>query len=128
MDPGLLLEASGGMDPRVEEAIAFIQTHLETPIAVPDVASRVQLSVSQLTRLFRRDTGTTPTTYMHRLRMDRARTLIERTSLSVAEVMAQVGIADPSHFARDFRMAHGFSPRALRRHLRINGRGGPFLA
>ena len=115
------------MDPRVEDAIAFIESHLHTAISIPALASREELSVSQLTRLFRRATGTTPTMYMHRLRMERARILIERTSLSVTEVMAQVGIGDPSHFARDFRRAHGFSPRTLRRQLKITRNDGPCI-
>lgn len=90
-------------------------------IRIADLAAAVGLSGSQLGRLFRRDTGTTPAAYLQQLRMTRARMLIERSSLSVSEVMAQVGIADPSHFARDFRLAHGFSPRTLRQQLRING-------
>ena len=110
------------MDPRVEQAIAVLDHQLHTRIAVPELAADLNLSVSRLTRLFRQDTGMTPTAYLHRLRMIRARILIERTSLSVSQVMAQVGITDPSHFARDFRRVHGFSPRALRQQLRLVGR------
>lgn len=106
------------MDPRIERVIAFIETHLQTPITVPQLAAHAGLSVSQLTRLFRRETGTTPTAYVNQLRLRRARALIERTCLPVSQVMAQVGIADPSHFARDFRRAYGFSPRLFREHLR----------
>jgi AraC-like DNA-binding protein len=46
----------------------------------------------------------------------------------VREVMAQVGITDPSHFAREFRNAHGLSPRAFRQHLRLTRQPTPFLA
>ena len=110
------------MDPRVEQAIAILEQQLHTPIRLPALAAAVQLSVSQLTRLFRRDTGRTPAAHLHWVRMRHARILIERSSLSVAEVMTLVGITDPSHFARDFRDAHGFSPRAFRRHMRLVGR------
>jgi AraC-like DNA-binding protein len=48
------------------------------------------------------------------LRLRRARLLIERTFLSVKEVMGLVGYSDPSHFSRDFRRFHGVSPSALR--------------
>jgi transcriptional regulator GlxA family with amidase domain len=106
------------MDPRIARAVAFIEAHIHEPMTVPQIAAHVSLSVSQLTRLFRRDTGTTPTAYLHQMRMQLARALIERTSLSVTEVMRQVGIADPSHFARDFRRAHGLSPRLFREQHR----------
>ena len=46
--------------------------------------------------------------------MERASVLLERTFLSVKEVMAQVGCTDPSHFSRDFRRHHGFAPREWR--------------
>ena len=57
----------------------------------------------------------------HTLRMERARVLVESTDLPVREVMQQVGLSDPSHFSRDFRNAHGVSPRAFRVQLRVAG-------
>jgi AraC family transcriptional regulator, arabinose operon regulatory protein len=106
------------MDPRIARAVAFIETHIQETMTVPQIAAHVSLSVSQLTRLFRRDTGTTPTAYLRQMRMQLARALIERTSLPVTDVMRQVGISDPSHFARDFRRAHGLSPRPFRQQHR----------
>lgn len=97
---------------------------MHTGITVRDLAAAAGLSVSQLARLFRAALGMTPAAYLHAQRMGRARVLIERTSLSVGEVMAQVGLSDPSHFAKDFRRAHGFSPRNLRQQLRIAGLHG----
>ena len=55
-----------------------------------------------------------PGRYLHTMRMQRARVLLERTFLNVREVMARVGFRDPSHFARDFRRFHGVAPSALR--------------
>lgn len=106
------------MDSRVRQTVALIGEQLQARMTVDDLAAQAGLSVSQLTRLFRRDVGTTPSDFANQLRMERAAVLLERTNLSVSEVMAQVGIADPSHFARDFRRAHGFSPRTFRQHLR----------
>ena len=115
------------MDPRVERTIASLEAQLDQRLAVSALAQEVRLSVAHLTRLFRADTATTPAAYLRDLRMQRARALVERTSLSVAAVMAAVGISDRSHFARDFRRAHGLSPRMLRMQLRSNaGRLGLF--
>jgi transcriptional regulator GlxA family with amidase domain len=112
------------MDPRIARAVAFIEAHVQETITVPQIAAHVSLSISQLTRLFRRDTGTTPTAYLHQMRMRLARALIERTSLPVTDVMRQVGISDPSHFARDFRRAHGLSPRLFREQHRAGEYAG----
>ena len=116
------------MDPRVERTIHRVEERLHIGISVRDLADAVGLSVSRLSYLFRQAVGMTPSAYLHARRMLRARILIERTTLPVADVMAQVGLSDPSHFARDFRNAHGFSPRTLRAQLRITRPPARYLA
>jgi transcriptional regulator GlxA family with amidase domain len=116
------------MDGRIERAIAAMKERLHTPLSIAELAGLAGLSSSRFGRLFRDATGTTPVAYLRELRMRRARTLLERTSLSIADVMAQVGVSDPSHFARDFRRAHGFGPRELRQILRAGAAGTKFFA
>jgi AraC-like DNA-binding protein len=52
--------------------------------------------------------------YLQRARLRRARLLVERSFLSVKEIMVLVGYSNPSHFARDFRREHGMAPSVLR--------------
>ena len=107
------------MDDRVRRTIERMQEQLHRRLTIPERATTVSLSVAQLTRLFRAETGHTPSAFLHRLRMTRARLLVERTSLSIQDVMTQVGISDRSHFARDFKRAHGYGPRELRLQHRL---------
>ncbi|MGH2354685.1 MAG: helix-turn-helix transcriptional regulator [Chloroflexota bacterium] len=70
--------------------------------------------------LFRRETGMAPVEYLHRYRLQRARELLERTTLPVAEIAAPVGLPDPYYFSRAFKRREGVSPRgdrAARRKL-----------
>jgi transcriptional regulator GlxA family with amidase domain len=80
-----------------------------------ELADAVNLSVSRFAHLFRRETGASPARYLRQLRMERARELLDTTFLSVKQVMASVGINDPSHFARAFRSLNGLPPREWRR-------------
>ncbi len=105
---------SQGMDPRVAHIIKQMEISVEAQMTVTDLAAMVRLSPARLTTLFNQDVGTSPGRYLRRLRMERARTLLERTSLTVKEVMAFVGIHDPSHFTRDFSRHHGVPPTRLR--------------
>ena len=107
------------MDDRVRQTIDRMGEQLHRRLTVRELADAVGLSVAQLTRIFRQATGRTPGAFLHGMRLQRARTLLERTSLSVQEVMAQVGIADRSHFARDFCREYGFSPRSFRQQLHL---------
>ena len=105
-----------------------MEERLHTSVRIADLAAAAGLSVSRFGRLFRGETGASPIAYLRHLRMTRARVLLERSSLSIAEIMTQVGIGDPSHFARDFRRAHGFGPRALRQQLRAGAQAGRYLS
>jgi AraC family transcriptional regulator of arabinose operon len=102
------------MDPRITLTIARMEDDLAETPSVPSMAAAVDLSLSRFAHLFRDETGVPPARYLHTVRMQRARVLLERTFLSVKEVMARVGFHDPSHFARDFRRFHGIAPSAVR--------------
>jgi len=102
------------MDTRIESALAQMEQGLGTPLSIATLAAGVNLSPSRFAHLFYREVGASPARYLHTLRMLRARLLLERTFLSVKEVMALVGCNDPSHFSRDFRRIHGVNPRTCR--------------
>jgi len=101
-------------DPRITRSVDYMYNHLAEPLSVPLLASLAGLSPSHFHTLFVMQTQTPPMQYLQRLRLRRARLLVERTFLSIREIMAQVGYTDASHFARDFRRVHGAPPSALR--------------
>ena len=107
------------MDVRVQRTIETMEQQLQQRLTVTDLAGAAGLSTAQLTRLFREATGLTPGAFLRALRMTRARVLLERTNLSVAEVMAQVGVWDRSHFVRDFQRTHGVAPSTARDPLKV---------
>jgi transcriptional regulator GlxA family with amidase domain len=104
------------MDPRIAHVISSMEHDLDGPVSIAALAGSVNLSPSRLTVLFKRETGVSPVRYLRALRMERARVLLERTFLSVKDVMAFVGVNDPSHFTRDFSRHHGIPPSRLRQY------------
>jgi AraC family transcriptional regulator, arabinose operon regulatory protein len=123
---GSVLALQKGMDtdPRIARATAEIESRLGEPLTVATLARAVELSPSRFAHLFRTQTGRSPMRYLHERRMVRARLMLERTTLSVKEVMAHVGCRDASHFTRDFRRFHGMSPTECRSRSKI-GRALP---
>lgn len=101
-------------DSRITWTVGEISRRLAEPLPTADLARLVNLSESRFRSLFTAQTGLPPAQYIQRLRLRRARLLLERSFLSVKEVMALVGYNDPSHFARDFRREHGGAPSAIR--------------
>ena len=102
-------------DPRITWVVNHMHREIARPLSIAELSALVNLSPSRFRSLFAAQTGVAPLRYLQRLRLRRARLLVERTFLSVKEVMALVGYNDPSHFARDFSREHGAPPSAFRR-------------
>lgn len=98
----------------LERAMTFLAERLETSVPVGELAALVGVSASHLTSLFRRATGGGVLAYHTGLRMTAARTLLERTDLSVGTIANDVGYSDPFYFSRHFRRIHGMSPSRFR--------------
>lgn len=102
---------------RAEQTLASIgqvtdwmHDHLDAPIAVEDIASRAEMSVSTFYRAFKEATGTTPAQYHKMLRLHEARRLVALRSRSMASISEAVGYASPAQFSRDYKRAFGSAP------------------
>jgi transcriptional regulator GlxA family with amidase domain len=58
--------------------------------------------------------GTSPERFLAKVRLEKAKGLLEKSFLSVKEIMAEVGIADAGHFSRSFKAAYGLTPAKWR--------------
>lgn len=74
------------------------------------MAEVVGIKDSQLRRLCSETVGMSPTQLLKELRYAAAARLLANPQLRVKDVVAQVGLADGSHFCRDFRKRYGLSP------------------
>ena len=102
------------MDPRVNIAIEIVETDLCEHISVPYLAHLVGVSVSRFHDLFQVNTGRSPGQYFRRVRLERARYLLETSSLAVKEVAPAVGYSDRSHFEKEFKKLFGITPSKCR--------------
>jgi transcriptional regulator GlxA family with amidase domain len=106
-------------------AILRIQHWLQgdgaTGASVPEMAARCAMSERTFLRRFRKATGLAPSEYLQRLRVGRAKDLLERTDLGLEEVAWRVGYGDPAAFRKVFLRIAGLSPADHRRRFRIPG-------
>jgi AraC-like DNA-binding protein len=86
------------------------------------MARLVNLSSPRLCYLFKSESGISASRYLKSLRMKEAAVLLSTTFLSVKEIMVRVGLADGSHFVKDFKKIYGMTPTEYRRH-KPNGEG-----
>lgn len=101
---------------RVGDAVRAMEASIDTPLQAGAIARTVGVTPRQLERLFRRHLGQTPAAYAAGLRLDRARTLLQRSALPVTQVAGACGYATPSRFSAAYRTRFGMTPSAERRN------------
>jgi AraC family carnitine catabolism transcriptional activator len=99
---------------RLVEAVALMESHLEVPLTLAEVASRSGVSPRHLQRLFEQELGSSPRQWYLHLRLAQARRLLTETDLSILSVGLACGFASSSSFSRAIRAHFGRSPRQLR--------------
>ena len=110
-----LLPAQRGLPPyKLRQALEWIATEIDRPIYLKELAAAVALSPFHFHREFKRSTGMTPRQYVVEVRIERAKSLLAESSLPLAEMAAQLGFADQSHFTAAFRRRMSMTPRSYR--------------
>ena len=106
--------AAGAVPKTIRRALEFIGDHLTGDLSLADIARAANLSERHLLRLFRDAVGVSPHQYVIRGRVERAKALLRRTDLSIAEVAAVSGFAHHQHLNRHFMRLVGVSPERFR--------------
>ncbi|MBS2964187.1 helix-turn-helix transcriptional regulator [Actinocrinis puniceicyclus] len=88
------------------------------------LAGLLEVSPYHLSRVFRRETGTSLTRYRNRARVSRALERIEAGERDLAGLAADLGFADQAHFIRTVREHTGHTPGRLRELLAAAIAGG----
>jgi transcriptional regulator GlxA family with amidase domain len=105
---------SGHDDEEIRKAQDWLFRNFKQEVAVDDLAARVGMSPRNFARRFTAATGETPLGYLHRLRIDAARHLLETRGKSIADVSVAVGYSDFGFFRRLFKRHTGTPPQAYR--------------
>jgi transcriptional regulator GlxA family with amidase domain len=99
------------VDRRLRHALSLISDSLaDRTLTVSRIAAAVQLSPSRLGQLMREHMGMTPKQLIARERLLLARRLIRSSFLPLKDIIVAAGIADPSHFSRDYKRAFNRTP------------------
>jgi AraC-like DNA-binding protein len=110
----------GGLAPWQERrAKEVLRAHLGGKVSIAGIAAECRLSPGHFATSFKRSTGVSPTAWLAHQRIDHARALLRRGSLTLSEVAAATGFTDQAHFTRAFTRLVGVPPGAWRRQLSI---------
>jgi transcriptional regulator GlxA family with amidase domain len=116
-------------DSMVESVVQWIREHLHARITLQDVLRHVPTSRRNLSRRFRLETGESVQSFIQRLRIDRAKLLLETSAMPVEQILDQIGYQDTSAFGRRFKQHTTLTPNQYRERYGLSGgvarRNGP---
>lgn len=110
------------LERRAPHLASMVRTQLRNAVEsgkpIPSIRRMLEksrYSYAHLCRLFRAEYGVPPLKYVHGLRIDRAKLLLNDTILSVSEIAYRVGFSDPVYFSELFRQITGIPPSEYRK-------------
>ncbi len=97
-----------------EDLFEWIDENLDRSLSIPILAERANIAPATLSRKFKQGHRMTLIQYLLHRRIDRAKSLLATTSMTICEVGSAVGISDPQYFNKQFRKVTGLSPSGYR--------------
>jgi two-component system response regulator YesN len=97
-----------------EMMVQYIQEHYMEPISISDIAGRLGLSSSYLSRFFKSETGKSPLEYLTEYRIDKSKELLQTSEYTLQQISERIGYPDVNSFIRYFKKHEGVTPGKYR--------------
>lgn len=95
----------------VKHAVEYMTYHYDEKLKINDLADFIGINRSYLTSSFKKHMGCSPQEFLINLRMEKAKSLLKKTEMSVNAVANAVGYPDQLAFSKVFKQHCGVSPR-----------------
>ncbi|MEF3305512.1 AraC family transcriptional regulator [Paenibacillus sp. GYB003] len=101
------------IEQQVERTIRWLTVQYSQPLSIEQISRTLGYNRTHLSKMFKQHTGMTPTQFLLKIRMERAKLLL-REPLTVEQVAASVGFTDPLYFSKQFKKRFDRSPTEYR--------------
>lgn len=120
-----LLENEVPETPLVSAVHAWLLEDLSANHSLESLAQKANMSVRNFTRSFKREAGMTPIAFINDARIDHARSFLENTERSLADIARSCGFGSAENFRRVFARRLDLTPLEYRQHFRSSVSSGP---
>lgn len=101
----------------IEKGIRYLQMDEKQTLSIEEVAQMCFVTPAYFRRLFKEYAGISPSEYRAKRKIERAKSLLLHTDLSIAEISSALGYDSPSYFCRTFKKEIGTSPTAYQKSI-----------
>jgi len=110
-------DRTGSRRHALEKAKKYIKRHYgRGELSLDEVARSVNLSASYFSTIFSRNEGVSYIDYLSRIRLERAKEMLARTSYKTYEIADMVGYPNPTYFSSRFKRYAGLRPTEYRKN------------
>lgn len=92
----------------------YIYSHIKERITIEDLADGLGVSASYLSRLFKKETGISVSTYIRDEKIKIAKNLLKYSDYSIIDIANRLAFSSQSHFIQQFRETVGVTPKKYR--------------
>ena len=108
---------SGAMENNMHKILSYMETHYQDAgLSLESLAGEVNLSVSYIGALLKKNMNTSFIKYLTSLRMEKAKELLDNPEMKILDIAEQLGYYDPYYFSHCFKKYTGSSPKEYRRN------------
>lgn len=104
-------------DGTIEKCQIWLAEHYDAPSPLADLLEQTGLSERSLQRRFRQATGLSPLEYLHAIRLEEAKQMLETSEAPIEAIAIEVGYEDASFFGRLFKRQVGMTPAQYRKRF-----------
>lgn len=99
----------------IRQVMDYVKQNLQEGITCESMAEMVNMNVTYFSKLFKKETGEGFSSYLNRIRTERATMLLQHSNLSIEEITEQVGLSNMHYFYRMYKKQTGKLPGEVRR-------------
>jgi len=99
----------------IQASVNYIHNNYERDISIADISKYVFLSAGYFTRAFKEEMGTSPLSYLLKVRIDRAKEMLATTEMKVSDIAIGVGFSTQQRFNEVFKSYTGMTPLQYRK-------------
>jgi two-component system response regulator YesN len=110
-------EDNGGKSHIIRQAQNFIENNLNKDVSLNKIGEHVYLHPVYLSRLYKKETGESLSSYILRTRMEKAIQLLTKTNKKIGDIAKELGYQKTQYFIRLFKEFYHTTPQKYRNEM-----------
>ena len=110
--------ALGNYSVPIQKVMEYIDLHLGSEFSMSSLSETANMSVSHLSKIFKKETNQTLSEYIAKVRCEKAASFLKETDYSIQDISSFVGYQDNNYFVKVFKKIYGVTPSGYRKSVK----------